>query len=79
MNGTIFDNTAFGYWKVIVERPLRIEGIDPNRVFKAAEIKKLKESGIRTKTAPPIIKKIHQRGVAPDPIHGLHETNIKGK
>ena len=24
----IFDNDAFGYWKVIVERPLRIAGID---------------------------------------------------
>ena len=27
----IFDNAAFGYWKVTVERPLRLEGIDPNR------------------------------------------------
>ena len=26
----IFDNSAFGYWKVTVERPLRIEGVDPN-------------------------------------------------
>ena len=25
----IFDNAAFGYWKVTVEWPLRIEGIDP--------------------------------------------------
>jgi type I restriction enzyme M protein len=24
----IFDNEAFGYWKVTVERPLRIRGID---------------------------------------------------
>ena len=29
----IFDNAAFGYWKVTVERPLRIEGADPNRVY----------------------------------------------
>ena len=39
----IFDNDAFGYWKVTVERPLRIAGTDPNRSYKAAEIKKLKE------------------------------------
>ena len=39
----IFDNTAFGYWKVTVERPLRIEGADPNRAYKPAEIKKLKD------------------------------------
>ena len=44
----IFDNAAFGYWKVTVERPLRIEGADPNRVYKAAEIKRLKESGKRS-------------------------------
>ena len=25
----IFPNEAFGYWKVTVERPLRLEGIDP--------------------------------------------------
>ena len=25
----IFPNEAFGYWKVVVERPLRLEGIDP--------------------------------------------------
>ena len=28
----IFDNAAFGYWKVTIERALRIEGADPNRV-----------------------------------------------
>ena len=27
----IFDNAAFGYWKVTVERPLRIEGADSDR------------------------------------------------
>ena len=27
----IFPNAAFGYWKVTVERPLRLKGIDPNR------------------------------------------------
>ena len=35
----IFDNEAFGYWKVTVERPLRLEGIDPNRAYKAKEVK----------------------------------------
>ena len=30
----IFDNAAFGYWKVTVERPLRIEEADPNRAYK---------------------------------------------
>ena len=28
----IFPNAAFGYWKVTVERPLRLKGADPERV-----------------------------------------------
>ena len=75
----IFDNEAFGYWKVTVERPLRIEGADPNRTYKAAEIKALKESGTRSETAPPIIRKTHKRGTDPDPLGGLFETTIDGR
>jgi type I restriction enzyme M protein len=30
----IFPNAAFGYWKVTVERPLRLRGIDPERAYK---------------------------------------------
>ena len=67
----IFDNTAFGYWKVTVERPLRIQGADPNHAYKAAEIKKLKENGERSENAPPVIKKIHKRGTKADPLRGL--------
>ena len=75
----IVDNTAFGYWKVTVERPLRIEGADPNRAFKAAEIKKLKETGLRSETAPPVIKILHKKGTQADPLHGLFEITIDGK
>ena len=75
----IFDNAAFGYWKVTVERPLRIEGADPERACKAAEIKQLKESGQRSDTAPPVIRKIHKRGTEADPLRGLFETTVKGR
>ena len=75
----IFDNHAFGYWKVTVERPLRIAGADPNRSYKAAEIKKLKESGNRNETAPPIIRKIHKRGTDADPLRGRFTATIKGR
>ena len=75
----IFENEALGYWKVTVERPLRIEGADPNKTYKAAEIKKLKETGTRGDDAPSIIKKIHKQGTQPDPIKGLVETMINGK
>jgi len=75
----IFPNAAFGYWKVTVERPLRLKGIDPERAYKAAEIKSLKESEERSEDAPPVIKKIHKRGTIADPLRGLFETTIGGK
>ena len=75
----IFDNAAFGYWKVTVERPLRLEGIDPNRAYKAAEIKKLKESCERSETAPPVIKKIHKRGTEADPLRGRFAATVNGR
>ena len=75
----IFDNAAFGYYKVTVERPLRLEGADPNRTYKAGEIKKLKESCERNETAPPVIKKIHKRGTEADPLRGRFEATVNGK
>ena len=62
-----------------VERPLRLEGADPNRAYKAAEIKKLKEDCERSDTAPPIIKKIHKRGTEADPLRGRFEATGNGK
>ena len=75
----IFDNAAFGYWKVTVERPLRIEGADPNRGYKAAEIKKLKETGERSETAPSVIRNIHKRGTDADPMRGRFTASINGR
>ena len=74
----IFDNEAFGYWKVTVERPLRIEGADPNRAYKAAEIKALKENGTRSETATPVIRKIHLAGTKADPLRGLFAATVNG-
>jgi type I restriction enzyme M protein len=75
----IFPNAAFGYWKVTVERPLRLEGADPERAYAAKEIKALKEAAERADDAPPIIKKIHRKGTAADPLRGLFEATIGGK
>ena len=74
----IFDNSAFGYWKVTVDRPLLISGIEPNRAYKAAEIKNLKENGSRSEDGTPIIRKIHKKGTEPDPLRGLFEVEIDG-
>ena len=75
----VFDNAAFGYWKVTVERPLQLVGADPNRAYKAREIKELKETAKRSEDGPPIINKIHRQGVAADPLRGLFEATIDGK
>lgn len=79
----IFPNEAFGYSKITVERPLRIKlpggGTDPNKVYTAKEIKALREKGQRDECAPPIIVKVHKKGVQPDPIHGLFAATVDGK
>ena len=75
----IFDNDALGYRKVTVERPLRLTGADSNRVYTASEIKKLKETAERSDDAPPVIKKIHKKGVAANPLRGLFEAVINDK
>jgi type I restriction enzyme M protein len=85
----IFPNAAFGYWKVTVERPLRIAGADPTRAYTPKEIKALKETvkdmpgGAAMdpggNAAPPVIRKIHKKGVELDPLRGLLETTLSGK
>ena len=75
----IFPNEAFGYWKVTVERPLRIEGIDPEKVHTAKEIRQLRTTGMRSESAPAVIKKIHARNTAAKPLNGLFEVTIKGQ
>ena len=75
----ILTNEALGYEKVTVERPLRLRGIDPGRVYSAKEIRDKKADGLIDESAPPVIKKIHKRGVQPDPLHGLFEATLYGK
>ena len=75
----IFPNHAFGYWKVTVERPLRLAGIDPERAYAAKEIKALREEAARAEDAPPVIRKVHRKDVEPDPLRGLFPATIDGK
>jgi type I restriction enzyme M protein len=77
----IFPNEHFGYWKVTVERPLRVQaskdGVEygPN----AKQIKFFKESGLVDENAPPMIRKVQKSGTGADPLRGLFETTVKGK
>ena len=75
----VFPNAVFGYWKVTVERPLRLAGIDPDRTYTPKEIKALKEAAERVEEAPPVIKKIHKKGTAADPVRGLFAATVAGK
>src|SRR5213593_789529 len=75
----IFPNAAFGYWKVTVERPLRLKGADPERVYATKELKALKETAERADDAPPVIRKIHKKGTTADPLRSLFASTIDGK
>ena len=75
----IFPNEAFGYWKVTVERPLKLKGIDGSRAYSTKEIKELKEKHERADDGVPVIKKIHKGNVTADPINGLFEATLSGK
>ena len=74
----VFDNAAFGYWKVTVERPLRIADADPDRTYRAAEIRELKASGKRSEDGTPIIRRVHKRGTEANPLRGLFEATLNG-
>ena len=75
----IFPNKAFGYWKVTVERPLRVEGIDPEKKPSAKELKDLKATGKRSESAPAVIRQIHGRDAAANPVNGLFKATIRGR
>lgn len=75
----IFTNAQFGYYKIAIDRPLRLKDAQPGRAYKPAEIKILKESSERADDAPAVIKKVHRTGTAADPLHGLFEAEVDGK
>lgn len=74
----IFPNEAFGYFKVIVERPLRLKDIDPDKVYASKEIKEMVAAGRVDENGVPVLKKIHKQGTA-NPLYGLFARTIGGK
>ena len=75
----IFPNEAFGYWKVTVERPLRLAGTDPERVYNAAEVKKLKAENEKDENAAPVIRKVLSASTKPNSLEGRFPVTMKGK
>jgi type I restriction enzyme M protein len=74
----IFPNEAFGYYKITVERPLRLRDINPERVYSGKEIKEYLAKGMIDENGLPVIRKIYKKA-KPDPLHGLFEAVIGGK
>ena len=70
----IFPNEAFGYWKITVERPLRILGIEPEQVYSPKEIKALRAERGVDPSAPPVIRKRTKTGVEFEPDPDLRDT-----
>ena len=62
-----------------VERPLRLAGTDPERVYKAAEIRKLKAENEKDERAAPIIRKVLPASAEPNPLEGRVSVTLKGK
>ena len=56
-----------------------MEGIDPGRAYTAKGIKALKDEAERSKTAPPVVKKIHKGGIKADPLRGLFQVMLEGR
>lgn len=74
-----FLNAEFGYSKVLVERPLRLAGLDTNTSYSIAQINKLLKDGAkRDPNAAPVITKVHPKATEPDPFLGLFETEFRG-
>ena len=74
----ILPNEAFGYWKVTVERPLRIAGADTGRVHRASEIKRLRAQNVPDKNTAPIIRKALPASVEANPIQGRFSATLEG-
>ncbi len=74
----IFHNYAFGYRKIIVERPLTVIGADPDRAYAPRETKAFKDAGVVSPEGEPVIRRIVKSGT-PDPIAGRFARTISGR
>ena len=70
----IFPNEAFGYWKITVERPLRIPGIKASKVYAAKDIKALRVEYGTDPNAPLVIKKKTRDSIEYEPDTDLRDT-----
>ncbi|GAA1089888.1 type I restriction-modification system subunit M [Pseudonocardia alni] len=75
----VFTNSEFGYYKVQVERPLRLRGVDPSTIHTTAQVNKLiKDGAERDPDAAPVINKLHPKGTQPDHFLGRYQVEFMG-
>ena len=76
----IFDNAAFGYWKVTVERPLRIAGRRPQPGLQGCRDQEAeRERRAQRESAARHQENSHKKGTKADPLRSLFETTINSK
>jgi type I restriction enzyme M protein len=76
----IFPNAAFGYWKVTVERPLRLaRGRSPTGCTQPRRSRHCARRPPVDEAGPPVIKKVHKKGTAADPLRGFVWPVLDGK
>ena len=75
----VFSSETFTYWKVTVERPLRIEGVDPDRPYISKRIRELPISAAGSESAAPPINRAHKKEKDQNPIWGLFQATVDGK
>ncbi|MGK5169594.1 hypothetical protein [Geodermatophilus sp. CPCC 205761] len=76
----VFKNEDFGYYKVQVERPLRLAGVDSSSVYTTAQLNQLLKDGAkRDPDADPIMTKVHPKGTVADPHRGRFEVPLRGQ
>jgi type I restriction enzyme M protein len=74
----ILPNEAFGYSKITIEQPLRLLGVERDRVYSKAEIKKLRRDYVVDPAGERIIRGVLPLGTQPNPIRGRFEALVEG-
>lgn len=76
----IFDGREFGYSKVQVERPLRLGGVEADKIWTAAQVTKaIKDGASRDPQAQPLVRTVLPMGTTPDPYLGRFEVTFRGE
>ncbi|WP_435737936.1 class I SAM-dependent DNA methyltransferase [Cellulosimicrobium sp. PMB13] len=75
-----FDGREFGYSKVQVERPLRLAGVEADKIWTAAQVSRaIKNGATRDPEAKPLVRAVLPVGTTPDPYLGRFEVAFRGE